>query len=66
MRYWIGLFIIALGILVGLQNPGFIKLHWFIWSLELPIAVACLVIFMSGLLIGWLLYPIQHFFRKKS
>lgn len=66
MRYWIGLTIIVFGVLVGVQNPGYMQLHWFSWSIELPIAVTCLIIFMSGLLLGWLLYPLQHFFRKKS
>jgi uncharacterized integral membrane protein len=66
MRYWLGLTIIIFGVLVGIQNPGLMTLHWFSWSFELPIAISCLIIFMSGLLIGWLLYPLQHFFRKKS
>jgi uncharacterized integral membrane protein len=66
MRYWLGLTFIILGVLLGLQNPGFIQIHWFSWSIELPIAITCLIIFVFGLLIGWLLYPLQHFFRKKS
>ncbi|MBD3766615.1 MAG: DUF1049 domain-containing protein [Gammaproteobacteria bacterium] len=66
MRYWVGLTIIVFGALVGIQNPGYVQLRWFSWSIELPIALTCLIIFMSGLLLGWLLYPLQHFFRKKS
>lgn len=66
MRYWIGLIVLVLGVLLGIQNPEKVTLHWLSWSIDLPLAALLLVTLILGALFGWLLNPLQRLFRKKS
>lgn len=66
MRYWIGLIVLVLGVLLGIQNPEKVTLHWLSWSVDLPLAALLLVTLILGALFGWLLNPLQRLFRKKS
>lgn len=66
MGYWLGLTIILLGVVLGIQNADITTLTWFSWSWSLPLAVWLLLTFVIGMLIGWLINPWQRFFRKKS
>jgi uncharacterized integral membrane protein len=66
MTYWIGMIILLLGVMLGLQNPEVVTLHLAAWQWELPFSVAALFIFITGIFVGWLVSRIQTFFVRKK
>jgi uncharacterized integral membrane protein len=65
MRYWLSLLLVALGVLIGVQNPDSAHISFAYWSFDFPMSLTILIISMLGLICGWLLYPIQKLVRKK-
>jgi uncharacterized integral membrane protein len=65
MTYWIGIIILVFGIILGLQNPEVVTFHLAYWQWELPFSVAALIIFIMGVLVGWLFARLQGLFRRK-
>ncbi len=66
MTYWIGIIILLLGVMLGLQNPEVITLHLAAWQWELPFSVAALLIFIAGILVGWLISRLQTLIVRKK
>lgn len=54
VRFWLGLLLLGLVVLVTLQNVETVQVSFLLWSVELPRAVLLVVIFAAGAAVGWL------------
>jgi lipopolysaccharide assembly protein A len=48
------------------QNVALIEVRFLFWSLSMTLAVLILLLFASGLIVGWLLHSYWSYGRKSS
>jgi uncharacterized integral membrane protein len=59
-RHWINLTLVGLVILFTLQNIAFVEVSFLFWSFELPRALLVFLIFVIGVVSGWLFCRAQR------
>lgn len=55
LKPWLGIVLLGLVVLFTVQNIATVELNFFFWSFSMPRAILVFLIFLAGVLTGWIL-----------
>lgn len=65
LKPWLGIGLLGLIVLFTVQNVAIVELNFFFWSFRTPRAILVFLIFLAGVLAGWIVRGLRKSNRAR-